>query len=76
MKDTVIRILAESLGADADEIFLRALREGEPTVRAHASYHLIGTGGLDRHRPILEEVAESWGGRPPERPWGAGIPSR
>jgi len=69
-KETVIRVLADSLGADADEILLRALREGEPTVQAHASYHLIGTGGLDRHRPILEEVAESWGSRPPERPWG------
>ncbi|GCE02228.1 hypothetical protein [Embleya hyalina] len=69
-KETAIRVLADSLGAAADEILLRALREGEPKVQAHASYHLVGTGGLDRHRATLEEVAESWGGRPPECPWG------
>ncbi|MFI0443828.1 HEAT repeat domain-containing protein [Actinomadura sp. 6N118] len=69
-KETAIRILAESLGADADDILLRALREGEPKVQAHASFYLVRTGGLDRHRAILEEVAESWGDRPPQRPWG------
>ncbi|MFI6739100.1 HEAT repeat domain-containing protein [Nonomuraea sp. NPDC050451] len=69
-KETAIRILADSLGADADDILLRALREGEPKVQAHASYYLVRTGGLDRHRAILEEVAESWGDRPPHRPWG------
>ncbi|MFG2630323.1 HEAT repeat domain-containing protein [Streptomyces sp. NPDC048473] len=69
-KETAIRVLADSLGTDADDILLRALREGEPKVQAHASYFLIRTGGLDRHRAILEEVAESWGDRPPQRPWG------
>jgi hypothetical protein len=69
-KETAFRVLADSLGAGADDIFLRALREGEPKVQAHAAYALVGTGGLDRHRPMLEEVAESWGGRPPHRPWG------
>ncbi|WP_406163126.1 hypothetical protein OG298_41705 [Streptomyces sp. NBC_01005] len=69
-KETAIRILADSLGADADGILLRALCEGEPKVQAHASYFLVRTGGLDRHRTILEEVAESWGDRPPQRPWG------
>ncbi|MFG3115497.1 hypothetical protein ACGF4C_13920 [Streptomyces sp. NPDC048197] len=69
-KETAIRVLAESLGADADDILLRALREGEPEVQAHASYYLVETGGLDRHRTTLEEVAESWDDRPPQRPWG------
>ncbi|MFE7112997.1 hypothetical protein ACFU98_41450 [Streptomyces sp. NPDC057575] len=69
-KETAIRILADSLGADADGILLRALREGEPKVQAHASYYLVRTGGLDRHRAVLEEVAESWGDQPPQRPWG------
>ncbi len=69
-QETAIRVLAESLGAGADDILLRALREGEPKVQAHASYFLVRTGGLDRHRAILEEVAESWGDRPPQRPWG------
>ncbi|MGW1616956.1 hypothetical protein ACWCQZ_47825 [Streptomyces sp. NPDC002285] len=69
-KETAIRVLADSLGADADGILLRALHEGEPKVQAHASYYLVRTGGLDRHRAILEEVAESWGDRPPQRPWG------
>ncbi len=69
-KETAIRVLADSLGADADDILLRALYEGEPKVQAHASYYLVKTGGLDRHRPVLEEVAESWGDRPPHRPWG------
>ena len=36
-KETAIRVLADSLGADADDILLRALREGEPKVQAHAS---------------------------------------
>ena len=69
-KETAIRVLADSLGADADDILLRALREGEPEVQAHASYFLVGTGGLDRHRAVLEDVAESWGDRPPQHPWG------
>ncbi|KAB2349501.1 hypothetical protein [Actinomadura rudentiformis] len=69
-KETAIRVLADTLGADADDLLLRALREGEPKVQAHASYYLVRTGGLDRHRAILEEVAESWGDRPPQHPWG------
>ncbi|GGW65235.1 hypothetical protein [Streptomyces xantholiticus] len=69
-KEKAIRVLADSLGADADGILLRALREGEPKVQAHASYFLVGTGGLDRHRAILEEVAESWDDQPPAHPWG------
>ncbi|WP_436772471.1 HEAT repeat domain-containing protein [Yinghuangia sp. YIM S09857] len=69
-KETAVRILADSLGADADDILLRALREGEPKVQAHAANYLIDTGGLARHRPILEEVAESWGDQVPDRPFG------
>ncbi|MFF1916292.1 hypothetical protein ACFVYE_32855 [Streptomyces sp. NPDC058239] len=69
-KETAVRVLADSLGADADDILLRALRDGEPKVQAHASYFLVRTGCLDRHRAILEEVAESWGDRPPQHPWG------
>ncbi|MGC7103020.1 HEAT repeat domain-containing protein [Amycolatopsis lurida] len=69
-KETAIRVLADSLGAHADDILLRALRDGEPEVQAHAAYYLVDTGGLDRHRAILEEVAESWGDQPPHRPWG------
>ncbi|WP_432039534.1 hypothetical protein [Streptomyces cucumeris] len=69
-KETVIRVLADSLGAEADDILLRALREGEPKAQAHAAYFLVRTGGLDRHRATLEEVAESWGDRPPQHPWG------
>ncbi|MGW0432823.1 hypothetical protein ACWDV4_09795 [Micromonospora sp. NPDC003197] len=69
-KETAIRILADSLGADADDILLRALREAAPRVQAHASYYLVRTGALERHRAIMEEVAESWGERPPQRPWG------
>ncbi|HET6705690.1 hypothetical protein [Amycolatopsis sp.] len=69
-KETAIRVLADSLGADADEILLRAVREGEPKVQAHAAYYLVRTGGVDRHRAVLEEVAEGWGDQPPHRPWG------
>lgn len=69
-KETAFRVLADSLGAGADDIFLRALSEGEPKVQAVAAYALVETGGLERHRAILEEVAESWDGRPPHRPWG------
>ncbi|WP_331767652.1 hypothetical protein [Embleya sp. NBC_00896] len=69
-KETAIRVLADSLGADADDVLLRALREGEPKVQAHVSYYLVRTGGLDRHRAVLEEVAESWDDRPPQHPWG------
>ncbi|MFV2175703.1 hypothetical protein ACFHW2_35060 [Actinomadura sp. LOL_016] len=69
-KETAIRVLADRLGAEADGVLLRALREGEPKAQAHASYFLVRTGGLDRHRAVLEEVAESWGDRPPQRPWG------
>lgn len=68
--EAAVRILADTLGPDADDILLRALREGEPRAQAYAAYYLVNTGGLDRHRAVLEEVAESWGGRPPERPWG------
>lgn len=70
VKETAIRILADSLGADADDVLLRALREGEPKVQAYAAVRLAQSGGLDRHRAILELVAESWGERPPCRPWG------
>lgn len=69
-KETAIRVLADNLGAEADDILLRALRESAPELQAHASYFLVKTGGLDRHRAILEEVAESWGDRPPHHPWG------
>lgn len=69
-KEMAIRVLADSLGAQADGILLRAIREGEPKVQAHAAYYLVRTGGVDRHRAIVEEVAESWDDRPPHRPWG------
>lgn len=39
-------------------------------MQAYASRYLAKTGGLDRHRAILEEVAESWNGEPPQCPWG------
>ncbi|MEQ0565724.1 hypothetical protein ABJI51_42170 [Amycolatopsis sp. NEAU-NG30] len=70
VQETAIRILADSLGADADEILLRAVREGEPKVQAQAVYYLVRTGGLARHRAVLEEVADGWGDRPPHRPSG------
>jgi hypothetical protein len=69
-KEMAIRVLADSLGADADGPLLHALREGEPKVQAHVAVRLVRSGGLDRHRAILEEVAENWGERPPCRPWG------
>ncbi|MEV0612443.1 hypothetical protein AB0I81_03895 [Nonomuraea sp. NPDC050404] len=69
-KESAIRVLADSLGREADEVLLRALREGEPKVQAHTAYYLVRTGGLERHRPVMVEVAESWGDRPPQRPWG------
>ncbi|TDC62168.1 hypothetical protein [Streptomyces hainanensis] len=69
-KETAIRILADCLGADADGVLLGALREGEPKVQATAAYYLLRTGGLDRHRALLEEVADSWAEWPPHRPWG------
>ena len=69
-KESAVRVLADSLGADADDLLLRAVREGEPKVQAHAAYYLVKTGGVDRHRAVLEEVAEGWGDRPPHRPWG------
>ncbi|MDA3645452.1 hypothetical protein LZ318_18870 [Saccharopolyspora indica] len=68
--ETAIRVLAGSLGAGADDILLRALHEGEPRVQAHASYFLVRTGGMERHRAILEEVAESWDDWPPQRAMG------
>lgn len=69
-RKTAIRILADGLGAAADDILLRALREEDPEVQAHAAYYLIRTKGLERHRAVMEEVAESWGEKPPSRPWG------
>ncbi|MEV5572219.1 hypothetical protein AB0L06_19410 [Spirillospora sp. NPDC052269] len=70
-EETAIRVLAEGLGADADELLLRALRETAPKVQAHAAYYLVSTGGLDRHRAVMEEAAERWDGeRSPARPWG------
>jgi HEAT repeat protein len=69
-KDTAIRVLAEGLGADADDLLLRALREGDPQTQAHAACFLVKTGGLERHRPALVAVAESWKGRAPCHPWG------
>ncbi|EID56458.1 hypothetical protein [Saccharomonospora xinjiangensis] len=71
VKETAIRVLADGLGADADPVLLRALRECEPRVQAHAAYFLVNTGGLDRHRAVLEDAADSWGDQPPSRPWGS-----
>lgn len=69
-KETAIRVLAENLGAEADDVLLAALREGGPKVQAYAAYYLVESGGLARHRAVLEEVAEAWGDRAPYRPWG------
>jgi hypothetical protein len=69
-KETAIRVLAESLGADADAPLLQALRAADPKTQAHAAYWLCQTGGLERHRAALVAVAESWGGRAPACPWG------
>lgn len=69
-KETAIRVLASSLGADADGPLLQALRATDPKTQAHAAYWLCQTGGLKRHRAALAAVAESWGGRAPACPWG------
>ncbi|MEV4116892.1 hypothetical protein [Nonomuraea sp. NPDC049695] len=69
-KETAIRILADGLGAGADDVLVRAIREGEPDVQVHAVSYLVKTGGLDRHRAVMEELAESWEERPPARFWG------
>ncbi|QKG19195.1 hypothetical protein [Actinomadura verrucosospora] len=69
-KKTAIRILADGLGAGADDVLVRAIREGEPDVQVHAVCYLVRTGGLDRHRAVMEDLAESWEGRPPARFWG------
>ncbi|MBO2465415.1 hypothetical protein [Actinomadura violacea] len=69
-KETAIRILADGLGAGADDVLLRAIREGEPHVQVHAVSYLVRTGGLDRHRAVMEDLAESWEERPPARFWG------
>ncbi|MCP2341607.1 hypothetical protein [Actinomadura rupiterrae] len=69
-KETAVRILADGLGAAADEFLLRALREEEPKVQAHAAFYLVRTGALDRHRPVLEAAADAWEGRSAHRPWG------
>ncbi|WP_329248027.1 hypothetical protein OG417_00465 [Actinoallomurus sp. NBC_01490] len=69
-KETAIRILADGLGAGADDVLLRAIREGEPDVQVHAVSYLAKTGGLDRHRAVMEDLAESWEERPPARFWG------
>ncbi|GAB3958512.1 hypothetical protein GCM10029978_003590 [Actinoallomurus acanthiterrae] len=69
-KETAIRILADGLGAGADDVLLRAIREGEPDVQVHAVSYLVKTGGLDRHRAVMEDLAESWEERPPGRFWG------
>ncbi|WP_026411249.1 HEAT repeat domain-containing protein [Actinomadura oligospora] len=66
-KETAIRILADRIGADADDILLRAIRETEPKVQAHAVNYLIRTGGLERHPAVLEEWAERWDENPPDR---------
>ncbi|MEO3873473.1 hypothetical protein ABGB18_32075 [Nonomuraea sp. B12E4] len=70
VKETAVRILARGLGAAADDVLLRALREGEPHVQSHAAHWLVETGGLERHRAVLEEVAESWEDGPPRHAWG------
>ncbi|GAA4306121.1 HEAT repeat protein [Actinomadura luteofluorescens] len=69
-RETAIRILADRLGAGADDVLLRAIREGEPDVQVHAVSHLVKTGGLDRHRAVMEDLAESWEERPPAHFWG------
>ncbi|MFG2089517.1 hypothetical protein [Spirillospora sp. NPDC048824] len=66
-KETAIRILADGLGAGADDVLLRAIREGEPDVQVHAVSYLVKTGGLDRHRAVMEDLAESWEEHPPVR---------
>lgn len=66
-KETAIRILADGLGAGADDILLRAIREGEDRVQVHAASYLVETGGLDRHRAVMEDLADSWEERPPVR---------
>ncbi|MFC5183493.1 hypothetical protein [Actinomadura harenae] len=66
-RETAIRILAEGLGARADDVLLRALREGDPDTRARAARYLVKTGALDRHRAVMEEAAERWEENPPAR---------
>ncbi|MFC4910363.1 hypothetical protein [Actinomadura gamaensis] len=68
--ETAIRILADGLGAAADDVLLRALRDAEPELQAYALHYLVRTGGLERHRAAMEETAERWEDAPPARPWG------
>ncbi|HEY1094032.1 MAG TPA: hypothetical protein VGE61_04980 [Glycomyces sp.] len=69
-KETALRVLTESLGQHAEGLLLRALQAGDPRTQAHAVYWLAQTGGLERHRPALTAVAESWERRAPAYPWG------
>ncbi|MEV4109805.1 hypothetical protein [Nonomuraea sp. NPDC049695] len=73
VKEQAIRVLADSLGPQADDVLLRLVRGDDARAQAHAAYYLVGTGGLDRHRDLLVEVAESWRERSPARPWGSDV---
>ncbi|MFI7135866.1 hypothetical protein ACIBQ1_60190 [Nonomuraea sp. NPDC050153] len=73
VKEQAIRVLSEALGPEADDVLLRLVRGDDAPAQAHAVYYLVRSGGLDRYRDLLVEVAESWGGRPPAYPWGEDV---
>ncbi|GAA0911383.1 hypothetical protein [Nonomuraea longicatena] len=68
VRDRAVRVLAEKLGPEADEILLRLVRGDNRAAQGCAVYHLVGAGGLDRHRDLLVEIAEGWGNRAPASP--------
>ncbi|NUW35076.1 hypothetical protein HTZ77_27130 [Nonomuraea sp. SMC257] len=73
VKEKAIRVLADGLGAQADDVLLRLVRGDDARAQAYATYYLVRTGGLGRYRDLLVEVAESWGERSPARPWGSDV---
>ncbi|MFC4012964.1 hypothetical protein ACFOY2_37450 [Nonomuraea purpurea] len=73
VKERAIRVLSETLGTEADDVLLRLVRGDDAPAQAHAVFYLVRSDGLDRHRDLLVEVAESWGERPPARPWGEDV---
>lgn len=67
LKQHAMQALAEATGTD--EFLLKALSKADPEVRAYAAWLLVEAGGLDRHRAILEEFAETWHERASQISW-------
>ncbi|SEG16514.1 hypothetical protein SAMN05444920_10263 [Nonomuraea solani] len=72
-REQAIRVLADALGPQADDVLLRLVRGDDTRAQAHAVYYLLRTGGRDRYGDLLVEVAESWGEHSPARPWGEDV---